>query len=105
MRPAKGCARNHDRARSVGLEDRLAITTRPATTDTTPPTNIQCWALCGYHQVKVGSVRAAHASTTSCVPQVTSAASMGRDDDGKIDWNRTWKLAKMAFKTVLNTGQ
>ncbi|HEX6279060.1 MAG TPA: AarF/ABC1/UbiB kinase family protein [Pyrinomonadaceae bacterium] len=29
---------------------------------------------------------------------------MGRDDDGKIDWNRTWKLAKMAFKTVLNTG-
>jgi predicted unusual protein kinase regulating ubiquinone biosynthesis (AarF/ABC1/UbiB family) len=30
---------------------------------------------------------------------------MGRDDEGKIDWNRTWKLAKMAFKTVLNTGQ
>ena len=29
---------------------------------------------------------------------------MGRDPDGKIDWNRTWKLAKMAFKTVLNTG-
>ena len=29
---------------------------------------------------------------------------MGRDEDGKIDWNRTWKLAKMAFKTVLNTG-
>ena len=29
---------------------------------------------------------------------------MGRDDEGKIDWNRTWKLAKMAFKTVLNTG-
>jgi predicted unusual protein kinase regulating ubiquinone biosynthesis (AarF/ABC1/UbiB family) len=28
---------------------------------------------------------------------------MGRDDEGKIDWNRTWKLAKMAFKTVLNT--
>lgn len=28
---------------------------------------------------------------------------MGRDTDGKIDWNRTWKLAKMAFKTVLNT--
>ena len=27
---------------------------------------------------------------------------MGRDDGGKIDWNRTWKLAKMAFKTVLN---
>ncbi|MEO8574238.1 MAG: AarF/ABC1/UbiB kinase family protein [Pyrinomonadaceae bacterium] len=30
---------------------------------------------------------------------------MGRDEDGKIDWNRTWKLAKMAFKTVMNTGQ
>lgn len=29
---------------------------------------------------------------------------MGRDEEGKIDWNRTWKLAKMAFKTVLNTG-
>lgn len=29
---------------------------------------------------------------------------MGRDEDGKIDWNRTWKLAKMAFKTVLSTG-
>ena len=29
---------------------------------------------------------------------------MGRDEDGRIDWNRTWKLAKMAFKTVLNTG-
>jgi predicted unusual protein kinase regulating ubiquinone biosynthesis (AarF/ABC1/UbiB family) len=29
---------------------------------------------------------------------------MGRDESGKIDWNRTWKLAKMAFKTVLNTG-
>lgn len=28
---------------------------------------------------------------------------MGRDEDGKIDWNRTWKLAKMAFKTVLNS--
>ena len=28
---------------------------------------------------------------------------MGRKDGGKIDWNRTWKLAKMAFKTVLNT--
>jgi len=27
---------------------------------------------------------------------------MGRDEGGKIDWNRTWKLAKMAFKTVLN---
>ncbi len=30
---------------------------------------------------------------------------MGRDDGGKIDWNRTWKLAKMAVKTVLNTGK
>ncbi len=29
---------------------------------------------------------------------------MGRDSDGSIDWSRTWKLAKMAFKTVLNTG-
>jgi predicted unusual protein kinase regulating ubiquinone biosynthesis (AarF/ABC1/UbiB family) len=29
---------------------------------------------------------------------------MGRDDQGKIDWDRTWKLAKMAFRTVLNTG-
>jgi predicted unusual protein kinase regulating ubiquinone biosynthesis (AarF/ABC1/UbiB family) len=29
---------------------------------------------------------------------------MGRDDGGKIDWDRTWKLAKMAFKNVLNTG-
>ena len=29
---------------------------------------------------------------------------LGRDEGGKIDWNRTWKLAKMAFKTVLNTG-
>jgi len=28
---------------------------------------------------------------------------MGRDDEGKIDWNRTWKLAKMALKTVLTT--
>jgi predicted unusual protein kinase regulating ubiquinone biosynthesis (AarF/ABC1/UbiB family) len=28
---------------------------------------------------------------------------MGRDPDGKIDWNRTWKLAKMAVKTVLNS--
>jgi len=28
---------------------------------------------------------------------------MGRDQGGKIDWDRTWKLAKMAFKTVLNT--
>lgn len=29
---------------------------------------------------------------------------MGRDSDGKIDWDRTWKLAKMALKTVVNTG-
>jgi len=29
---------------------------------------------------------------------------MGRDEDGKIDWGRTWKLAKMAFRKVLNTG-
>jgi len=29
---------------------------------------------------------------------------MGRDEGGKIDWERTWKLAKMAFRTVLNTG-
>jgi predicted unusual protein kinase regulating ubiquinone biosynthesis (AarF/ABC1/UbiB family) len=29
---------------------------------------------------------------------------MGRDtEDGKIDWDRTWKLAKMAVKTVLNS--
>ena len=28
---------------------------------------------------------------------------MGREEDGKIDWNRTWKLAKMALKTVLTT--
>ena len=28
---------------------------------------------------------------------------LGRDTDGQIDWNRSWKLAKMAFKTVLNT--
>ncbi|HEV7699666.1 MAG TPA: AarF/ABC1/UbiB kinase family protein, partial [Pyrinomonadaceae bacterium] len=28
---------------------------------------------------------------------------MGRDEGGKIDWDRTWKLAKMAFKTVLDT--
>jgi predicted unusual protein kinase regulating ubiquinone biosynthesis (AarF/ABC1/UbiB family) len=28
---------------------------------------------------------------------------MGRDDEGKIDWSRTWKLAKMAVKTVLST--
>ncbi len=30
---------------------------------------------------------------------------MGRDEGGKIDWDRTWKLAKMAFRTVLNTGK
>jgi len=30
---------------------------------------------------------------------------IGRDEGGKIDWNRTWKLAKMAFKTALNTGK
>ncbi len=30
---------------------------------------------------------------------------LGRDEDGKIDWDRTWKLAKMAFRTVLNTGK
>ena len=28
---------------------------------------------------------------------------MGRDQDGKIDWNRTWKLAKLAVKTVLTS--
>ncbi len=28
---------------------------------------------------------------------------MGRDEGGKIDWDRTWKLAKLAFRTVLNT--
>ncbi|MFN2391757.1 MAG: ABC1 kinase family protein [Pyrinomonadaceae bacterium] len=28
---------------------------------------------------------------------------LGRDADGKIDLDRTWKLAKMAFKTVFNT--
>jgi len=28
---------------------------------------------------------------------------LGRDGDGKIDFERTWKLAKMAFKTVFNT--
>jgi predicted unusual protein kinase regulating ubiquinone biosynthesis (AarF/ABC1/UbiB family) len=27
---------------------------------------------------------------------------MGRDPDGKIDWDRTWKLAKMAMRTVIN---
>ena len=31
---------------------------------------------------------------------------MGRDtEDGKIDWNRTWKLAKLAAKTVFNTNK
>ena len=30
---------------------------------------------------------------------------LGRDNNGKIDWDRTWKLAKMAFKTVVNTGK
>lgn len=30
---------------------------------------------------------------------------MGRDTEGSIDWDRTWKLAKMAVKTVLNTGR
>lgn len=30
---------------------------------------------------------------------------MGRDNEGKIDWDRSWKLAKMAFKTVFNTGK
>ncbi|MDQ3711501.1 MAG: AarF/ABC1/UbiB kinase family protein [Acidobacteriota bacterium] len=29
---------------------------------------------------------------------------LGRDKDGKVDLDRTWKLAKMAFKTVFNTG-
>jgi predicted unusual protein kinase regulating ubiquinone biosynthesis (AarF/ABC1/UbiB family) len=30
---------------------------------------------------------------------------LGRDgEEGKIDWDRSWKLAKMAFKTVFNTG-
>lgn len=29
---------------------------------------------------------------------------LGREPDGKIDLDRTWKLAKMAFKTVFNTG-
>lgn len=28
---------------------------------------------------------------------------MGRDDAGKIDWDRSWKLAKMAFRTLLNS--
>src|SRR5258706_6035729 len=26
---------------------------------------------------------------------------LGRDEGGKIDWERTWQLAKMAFSTVL----
>jgi predicted unusual protein kinase regulating ubiquinone biosynthesis (AarF/ABC1/UbiB family) len=30
---------------------------------------------------------------------------LGRDADGKIDLDRTWKLAKMAFKTVFNTNK
>jgi len=30
---------------------------------------------------------------------------LGRDADGKVDWDRSWKLAKMAFKTVWNTGK
>lgn len=30
---------------------------------------------------------------------------LGRDSDGKIDFDRTWKLAKMAFKTVFKTGK
>jgi predicted unusual protein kinase regulating ubiquinone biosynthesis (AarF/ABC1/UbiB family) len=31
---------------------------------------------------------------------------LGRDtEDGKIDWDRSWKLAKMAFKTVFNKGK
>jgi predicted unusual protein kinase regulating ubiquinone biosynthesis (AarF/ABC1/UbiB family) len=30
---------------------------------------------------------------------------LGRDNNGKIDWDRTWKLAKMAFRTVLNSGK
>jgi predicted unusual protein kinase regulating ubiquinone biosynthesis (AarF/ABC1/UbiB family) len=30
---------------------------------------------------------------------------LGRDKDGKIDLDRTWKLAKMAFKTVWNSGK
>ncbi len=31
---------------------------------------------------------------------------LGRDTpDGKIDWDRSWKLAKMAFKTVFNTSK
>ncbi len=30
---------------------------------------------------------------------------LGRDKDGKVDLDRTWKLAKMAFKTVWNTNK
>jgi predicted unusual protein kinase regulating ubiquinone biosynthesis (AarF/ABC1/UbiB family) len=31
---------------------------------------------------------------------------LGRDtEDGKIDWDRTWKLAKLAAKTVFNSGK
>jgi predicted unusual protein kinase regulating ubiquinone biosynthesis (AarF/ABC1/UbiB family) len=30
---------------------------------------------------------------------------LGRGADGKVDLDRTWKLAKMAFKTVWNTGK
>ncbi len=30
---------------------------------------------------------------------------LGRDADGKLDLDRTWKLAKMAFKTVFKTGK
>ncbi len=30
---------------------------------------------------------------------------MGREDGGKIDWDRTWKLAKMAVRTVLNSSK
>ncbi len=29
---------------------------------------------------------------------------LGRDADGKVDLDRTWKLAKLAFKTVWNSG-
>ncbi|CAN5673792.1 hypothetical protein BH24ACI2_BH24ACI2_11880 [soil metagenome] len=29
---------------------------------------------------------------------------LGRDKDGAINWDRTWKLAKMAVKTVFNSG-
>ena len=30
---------------------------------------------------------------------------LGRDKDGKLNLDRTWKLAKMAFKTVFNTNK